>query len=338
MAKISSKHIENGALRAIQYIKLRREGKEPSLKTRFKKLDKALLGGIPWNKIFSIAGMSGSGKSTLVELLIMDALDNEQDIKVLSFKLEMSPEDEITRTISAKLGIPLKDIYSGEKPLSDEDYHKALSIAKDYAKKPINYISKHPTAKEALQCIYDYVEEEGIEGTNTGLIVTLDHLLLLKGEDEKTSIDTFMKGLIEVKLDLADRGIKALFIVLDQLNRDIEKPERTLNPSLHYPTKNDIFAASSVYYSSDYVLIVHKPALLDGISTEYGPPRKGFPRGLPVYSDDGVPLIYFHLIKERFGKPKVLAMRDELEHSMISEYNLEAHGISSNDAPSRSGN
>ena len=182
------------------------------------------------------------------------------------------------------------------------------------------------------------VDEKELINSDKALIVTLDHLLLLKGEDEKSSIDTFMKGLIEVKLDLAEKGIKALFIVLDQLNRDIERPERMMNPALHYPTKNDIFAASSVYYSSDYVLIVHKPALLDGITTEYGPPRKGFPKGLPVYSGDGTPLIYFHLIKERFGKPKVLAMLDELEYSRISEYNLATHGISSNKLPTSVGN
>lgn len=47
MAKISSKHIEEGAFKALSYIKLRKEGLEPSLKTRFTKLDKALMGGIP---------------------------------------------------------------------------------------------------------------------------------------------------------------------------------------------------------------------------------------------------------------------------------------------------
>lgn len=249
----------------------------------------------------------------------------------------MSPEDEITRTVSGKLNIPLKDLYSGDKTLSDEDYTRAAKIIKEYSKKPIHYIAKHPKPLEALQAIYDFVEEHELEGSETGLVVTLDHLLLLKGEDEKAAIDAFMKGLIELKLNLADRNVKALFIILDQLNREIERPERMTNPSLHYPNKNDIFAASSVYYSSDYVLITHKPAILDGINTEYGPPRKGFPRGLPVYTKDGAPIIYFHLIKERFGKPKVLAMKDELEFSKISEYNLQTHGVPANDATDRSG-
>jgi RecA/RadA recombinase len=37
------------------------------LKTGFKKLDKALLDGIEWNRILTIAALSGGGKSITLE-------------------------------------------------------------------------------------------------------------------------------------------------------------------------------------------------------------------------------------------------------------------------------
>lgn len=130
-----------------------------------------------------------------------------------------------------------------------------------------------------------------------------------------------MKNLVALKKYLVANGVNCIFIILSQLNRAIETPERSNNCYLHYPNKNDIFSASSVYYSSDYVLIIHKPCLIDGISEWYGPPTKGNPRGLPVYNPQNQeqPMIYLHLIKERFGLPKILAMLDYLENSRIEE-------------------
>lgn len=151
--------------------------------------------------------------------------------------------------------------------------------------------------------------------------MTLDHTLLIKGEDEKRTVDAFMKALVGLKKTLAEKGVNCLFIILSQLNRNIETPERSNNCYAHYPNKNDIFSASSVYYSSDYVLIIHKPCLIDGIDQYYGPPIKGHPKGLPVYNPLNAeqPMIYFHLIKERFGMPRILAMLDYLENSRIEE-------------------
>lgn len=69
---------------------------------------------------------------------------------------------------------------------------------------------------------------------------------------------------------------------------------------------------------------MHKPCLVDGITNWYGPPTKGFPSGLPVFNPENPeqPMIYFHLIKERFGMPKILAMLDHLQYSLIKEANL----------------
>lgn len=133
-----------------------------------------------------------------------------------------------------------------------------------------------------------------------------------------------MHMLVALKKYLTSLGVKVLFIVLSQLNRNIESNDRIINPRLQYPNKTDLFGASSIYYSSDYVIIIHRPAVIEGLGNWYGPAVKGFPNGLPIYnpSNSNQPMIYLHIIKERFGMNRVLAMVDELEKSRVTEYDL----------------
>lgn len=131
-----------------------------------------------------------------------------------------------------------------------------------------------------------------------------------------------MHKCVHLKKSLTSAGHKVMFILLSQLNRDIEKQERVLNPLFHYPTKNDIFAASSVYYCSDVVIIVHKPAIIEGLGSFYGASKKGFPKGLPVFTEDSRALIYWHIIKSRFGNNQILVMVDDFVNSRVLEYSL----------------
>jgi len=114
-----------------------------------------------------------------------------------------------------------------------------------------------------------------------------------------------------------------MFILLSQLNRDIESQDRVANPAFHYPNKNDIFAASSVYYSSDVVIIFHKPAVIEGLGLFYGPARSGFPKGLPVFLEGERPMVYWHVIKSRFDVNQILTMVDDFSNSRILEYSPE---------------
>lgn len=131
-----------------------------------------------------------------------------------------------------------------------------------------------------------------------------------------------MLMLIDLKKYIASLGIKSLFFVVSQLNRNIENPERSQNPKLHYPNKTDLFGASSVYFGSDYVIIAHKPCLVDGVSNYYGPEKKGYPNGLPVFNPKNAeqPMIYLHIIKERFGTTKIVPFVDNLASATIEEF------------------
>ena len=56
---------------------------------------------------------------------------------------------------------------------------------------------------------------------------------------------------------------KVTIVQLSQLNRNIEDKERILNPSLQFPTRSDLSSADSIYQSSDIVMVIHRPIVLN---------------------------------------------------------------------------
>jgi replicative DNA helicase len=99
---------------------------------------------------------------------------------------------------------------------------------------------------------------------------------------------------------------KNTIIQLSQLNREIEDKERINNPALHYPVRRDLSSSDSVFQTSDYVMVIHRPELLQ--IKAYG---SGF---LPVKN-----LIYLHFLKCRENEPKILVFENELKYNRIKE-------------------
>jgi hypothetical protein len=238
----------------------------------------------------------------------------------------MPEKDQMARNVSSKILQDTNWLYSVDSTLSDKDLKKVEEVVTNISEDPIYIVDVTGTVEQIYSTIIDFINLRKLKENNRGLIVTLDHTLLTKGkgtDNEKAIIDDLSKMFVELKKECIHNDVKILIIMLSQLNRDIESKERTTNPLLHYPTKNDLFAASSVYYCSDYVLISHKPALVNGITHHYGPPRGvKYPKGLPVFNPQNPdqPMVYWHLIKNRFGEPKVLMMLDNFKHSRIDEY------------------
>lgn len=312
---------------ATEFILRRKEGLEPSLKVKSTKINDTFLDGFDWGRIITVAGSSGSGKSTLVRQFITEMIDENplQDFEVLSFQFEMLGIDEIARDISSKVNKSLKEIYSAGKQLSDTDYSIICKKLDELRKYNISIVDNSGTVSEIKDTILRFIIENKLAQSKRGLIVSIDHTLLITKEDnqeDKQVIDSLMFMLVTLKKKLASLGIKVIFFVISQLNRNIEANERIINPKLHYPNKNDLFGASSVYNGSDYVIIVHRPCIIDGLGNWYGPARKGWSEGLPVFNpyDSSQAMIYLHVIKERFGKPSIIAMVDNLKFGKISEY------------------
>jgi hypothetical protein len=56
----------------------------------------------------------------------------------------------------------------------------------------------------------------------------------------------------------------------------------------------------------------------------YGPPKEGYPNGFPTMCPTipGKSMIYLHVIKERFGKPRIISCVEQFSENKILEYNL----------------
>lgn len=229
--------------------------------------------------------------------------------------------DELAKDISSKLSIPLKEIYSAGDKITDSSQEKVESALDNMKEYPINVIDNPGTVTNIKDTILSYCQINQLNKQNKGLVIFLDHALLITpddGEDEKTKVDNFFHTIVALKKYLSSIGIRVIFIILHQLNRNIESTERVTNPKLHYPNKTDLFAASSVYYSSDYVVIIHRPCLVNGLGNWYGPER------MPVFNplDTNQPMIYLHVIKDRFGSTGIIPFLDELKYSRIKETDL----------------
>lgn len=239
----------------------------------------------------------------------------------------MLMEDQLTRYASSQTKKSLKEIYSAEAPLNQEDYDEVVKLLEARKKVPVYYVDNPGTPAQIRATILNFAMERNLKDLGKGLVVSIDHVLLTKGRQgdaEKAIVDELMFTLLELKKYFASVGQRCLFLVLSQLNRDIERDERVTNPVLHFPTRNDLFGASSIYHTSDYVLISHRPADVVGMGEYYGRPRENYPKGLPTKypSDPKRDMVYWHLIKERFGKPVIIPMAENFKHSSIEEVNL----------------
>jgi replicative DNA helicase len=322
------RHVSYAATEALSYMEGRAKGLIKSVEVGSSKVNDALLGGIEWNRILTLGGLSGSGKSLICEQWKREMIDLNQDQKfyILSFEFEMLARDQIIRNLSGKMQVSTNELLSGKKKLSAAKLNKARGIVGQITDYPIYYVDNTGTVQEIVQTILDFTQQFELKKTKAGLIVTIDHVLLTKGREsdaEKKIIDHLYKEIIRLKKDYDHNGMKIIFILLSQLNREIEQNERMLNPTIHYPTKNDLFGASSVYYSSDYVIISHKPANLTGITKGYGPPiGNDYPNGLPIYNpeDQDQAMVYWHLIKNRTGELGIFMMLDDFKNSRILDY------------------
>lgn len=265
--------------------------------------------------------MSGGGKSTALEELKRDLviLNPKENFDILSFEFEMPSKDNFIRSLSALVKKSTKILYSVTETMSEQTKKEVEKAAKKISKFPIYIVDIAGRVGDIYETILEFVNTRNHQKTGRGLVVTLDHTLLTKGfqgESEKQIVDELMKMIVGLRKELMHKDIKSIFVVLSQLNRDIESKLRVLNPMLHYPIKNDIFAASSVYYCCDLVIVSHKPATIAGISQHYGPPIDvRFPRGLPVYNpkNPDQAMVYWHIIKNRFGDGGIIPMLDRFD-------------------------
>ena len=210
---------------------------------------------------------------------------------------------QVGRKLSARLKRTVTELYSGteDETVTQNDFEKVKEAANTLRNYSIYYVDTPGSVEEVYQTI-SYFQNTIAKGK--WLIIMLDHTLLVRGnsgDDERKVISDLQKMFMMVK-----KIGTTTIIQLTQLNRNIESVDRIKNPSLHYPQRSDIFASDSVFFASDYLMVLHRPEML-GITT-YGI------NNLPVEN-----IIYTHFLKNRDGQPKILQFYNNLKYNTIEE-------------------
>jgi replicative DNA helicase len=306
---------------ALKYVHARQQGLITSYKTPWSKVNEAGVNGFEWSSLTLIGGRPGTGKTLVKDQIIREGFKHNigQNIRVLEFQLEMVARASKVREYCAVLGKSYKYICSAydKEKLTDEDFNKLHAHSKkacDIDKYPVDIVEKPPSVEIFGKIVDAYMEKHSqvIDGKKVYIntVITLDHSYLIKkakGENSKTDM---LYNLGEM-LTLKKRQFPIAFIVLTQLGRGVETPERNENGKYgNYILETDILGGDALFQHADLCIGINRPAMK--FIDFYGPDRW-------IITDDTV--LVFHFLKTRTGDTRMSFFRAEFERMSIVEIN-----------------
>jgi len=300
---------------SLKYLQGRMHGQIKSLKTPWPKFNDATTDGIEWNTLTVIGGRPASGKTLIAEQIVRESfpLNPGENFRVLQFQFEMLARTSAIREYSSVIGKSYKYLCSADGKLSDSDLQKCYDYAKAKIRYPIDVVEKPCTIEEFKQIIGEYMMEHASYDSDNNMIlpkvlITIDHSLLFKKAGYEKDKHDMLNNLGEA-LTLLKRQFPIAFIVLSQLNRNIDNPERSEEGKYgNYVLESDLFGADALLQHADTVIGINRPAKQK--IRFYGPDRY-------VIEDDRV--IVLHFLKCRNGDTRLSFFRAEFEKMKIVE-------------------
>ena len=305
---------KEGFQESLHYLKGLKDGVIRSLATPWPKFNDAMTNGIEWNTMTVIGGRPASGKTLIAEQITREAfiLNPAENFRVLQFQFEMLARSSAIREYSSVIGRSYKYLCSADGKLSDDDLKRCYEYAKQKVKYPIDIVETPCTVEEFKSIIHAYmakhVDKTKPDGGFTKTLITIDHSLLFKkAANEREKSDT-LNALGEA-LTYLKRIYPIAFIVLSQLNRNIDSPERAEDGKYgNYVLESDIFGADSLLQHADTVIGINRPGKQK--IRFYGPDRF-------IIEDDRVMVLHF--LKCRNGDTRLSFFRAEFEKMKIVE-------------------
>lgn len=306
---------------AMRQVAAFRSGKEKPVRTKWNNLNAAWMDGMLTGWYIVLAGRSSSGKTAFLNELLQSLHEANpgfaEDIEILNFNLEMQAKRLVQRDMSKKLQITMKQLLLD---ISDDEFEELKQSKKEFHNKGVHYVESVHRIDDIVDLISEFAEaknltiidENGKKSIDSDkiLIVALDHALAIErsGNQSDELYD------LSYKVDkLLTQIPNLIFILLTQLNDNIEKPERRSNrydrSFLHYPERGDIYGIRSTFHFADEVLVIHDP--YDLKIPVYGPKRiksKG--------------KLFLHRIKGRDTGKNLLVFSNNLRKNTIDEYEL----------------
>lgn len=303
---------KKGFQEALEYIDGRRKGLIKSFKTPWSKFNDATTDGIEWGTTTIIAGRPGAGKTLIKDQIIREGfkLNKGEDFRVLEFSLEMSGRTTAIRQFSAHMSMSYKQLCSADGKVSDPVMHACYEYAKERVKYPIDVVEEPCTVTQFRSIIIDYMEAhkaQSVDKKYKNTIITLDHSLLLEKEayqDDSDMLYKLGKTLTELK-----KRFPIAFIILSQLNRNIDNPDRNEDGKYgNYILESDVFGADALLQHADTLIGVNRPGKQK--IQYYGPDR---------YFIENDNVLVFHFLKCRNGDVRMSFFNAEYHKMCVSE-------------------
>jgi len=303
---------------ALVYINARKEGTITSFKTPWSKVNEAGVNGLEWNSLTVIGGRPGTGKTLIKDQIIREGFvqNKGHNIRVLEFQFEMVARASKVREFCSVLGKPYKYVCSAyqNNKLTDTDLNVLYQHAKkavDIDKCPVDIVENPCTVERMKAIVAEYMEDHSqvVDGIKvyTNTVITLDHSYLLK-QDKGESKTEMLYNLGEA-LTALKRRYPIAFIVLSQLGRHVESPERNENGKYgNYILETDILGGNALFQHADMVIGVNRPA--NKYIEYYGPERY-------IIQDDTV--LVFHFLKCRNGDTRMTFFKAEFDKMEVHE-------------------
>lgn len=299
----------NNAIRELS--KIQKKEIQPIV-TSYDFLNKLNFGGLQKNTIISFLARPSGGKSHLAQVLRKDIMESNTNSCLLYFNWEMSWFNLLILEIKKAINKPLNYILNN-KP-TEEELEEYKKVTQGLRNKRFTSVDMALTPEEFKYVCEKYIE---INSDKDHIVIVIDHIGITKGVNKMEAIYSMMEISNFLKLKYAN---KLTFVVLGQLNREIEKLWRTrdTNPINLRVTSEYIFSADAIMQGSDLVIgmVIPQRAGLDKyctINIEKNPhleehvidEDKDSPKEYKRLKGDN--RIYYDVIKKRMddGEPRL---------------------------------
>ena len=306
--------------KALAKMAARSRGDIKSLRSAWPKFNDAFCDGLEWRTITVVGARPGTGKTLFMEQLISDIIQNNTDqrFRILKFQMEMVDETSGIRKFSLNTGADYNTLMSKGKKIDKALFDKCKQYYDNTAHKDIIDVvydactvdemcaTIHYQMKKHSKNVIDKDGNEKIEYTN--MLVAIDHSALFKnGKGQKDKFE--MLGALGEALTMMKKRYPIAFVVLSQLNRNIDDPKRALDGDYgNYVLDSDIYGSDALLQHADVVLGINKPSLRK--IRQYGPDRY-------IINDEDI--LVFHFLKSRNGTTRISFFKLDREVMRIVE-------------------
>jgi hypothetical protein len=202
----------------------------------------------------------------------------------------MLDETNGIRKLSLNTASDYNTLMSKGEPVDKDLYLKCVQYYEETANTDVIDVVYDPcTVDEMCATIHYYMEAHKDEdGNYTNALVTIDHSALLKvGKGQRDKFEVLYA--LGEALTYMKKHYPVAFLVLSQLNRNIDNPERSKDGDYgNYVLDSDLFGADALLQHADVVLGINKPSIRK--IRFYGPERF-------IVNDED--LLAFHFLKSR---------------------------------------